>query len=60
MNDLIEFHNVVLNSSLTKEFNLINLGDINAEFEWDLGFMKDYFQITPLRGIVSSNQRIKF
>ena len=40
MNDQLEFHNVVLNSSLTKEFNLINLGDINADFEWDLGFME--------------------
>ncbi len=39
MEELLVFHDVIVHSSLTKKFNLINLGDINAEFEWDLGFM---------------------
>ena len=60
MEDLIDFGDVVVNSSLTKKFNLVNLGDINAEFKWDLGFMGGYFSIIPEQGLINSNQRKTF
>ena len=36
MEDNIDFSNVVVNSSLAKKFDIINLGDLNAEFDWDI------------------------
>ena len=60
MEEIIDFGDVVVNSSLTKKFNLVNLGDINAEFKWDLGFMSKYFSVKPENGLINSNQRKTF
>lgn len=47
MEENINFKDVVINSSLSHKFHIINLGDLNAEFKWDLGFLDEYFQIYP-------------
>lgn len=43
MEENINFKDVVINSSLSHKFHIINLGDLNAEFKWDLGFLDEYF-----------------
>ena len=47
MEESINFKEVVINSSLSQKFHIINLGDLNAEYKWDLGFLDQYFSITP-------------
>jgi hypothetical protein len=48
----LNFGVVVVNSKLTKELVLQNLGDIPAKFAWDLAFCKPGgFSIKPERGI---------
>ena len=58
--DSLSFGPVVVNSSLTKKLQLLNLGDVNAEYSWDLGFMDQYFSITPSSGIIMSNDQLFF
>lgn len=58
--DSINFGPVVINSALTKKLQLLNLGDVNAEYNWDLGFMDQYFTITPNSGIILSNDQLFF
>ena len=36
MEDNMDFFNVVVNSSLAKKFDIINLGNLNAKFYWDI------------------------
>lgn len=37
MEENIDFSGVVVNSSLAKKFDIINLGDLNTVFTWDIG-----------------------
>ena len=51
----IDFREVVVNSQLSQKFHVVNLGDINTEYKWDLGFLNNYFKILPLEGVIQSN-----
>ena len=58
--DTAGFGPVVIGSKSTKEVTAVNLGDINAKFQWDTTFCKDYFTIYPERGIIPAHEDLHF
>ncbi|CAD8206755.1 unnamed protein product [Paramecium octaurelia] len=60
MEDTIGFGGVVINSRLTKNVQLSNLGDVAAKFQWDTSFCKNYFTITPLSGTLPAHEDLQF
>jgi len=60
LQDTIGFGSVVVNSKLTREVQLVNLGDVKAKFNWDTTFCGRYYTITPSSGVVPAHEDLKF
>ena len=58
--DSVGFGSVVVNSKLTREIRVENLGDINAKFAWDTTYCGKYYTITPASGIIPAHEDFTF
>ena len=58
--DTVGFGSVVVNSKLTREIRVENLGDVNAKFSWDTTYCKRYFTITPSQGVIPAHEDFIF
>jgi len=58
--DTLGFGSVVVNSKLTREVKIENLGDVNARFTWDTTYCKRYFSISPLSGVIPAHEDFTF
>jgi len=58
--DAINFGQVVVNSYLTKKLQVINSGDLSAEYSWDQGANSTTFSITPSKGLIMPSEQLFF
>ena len=52
----VDFFEAVINSSISQSITVVNQGDLNALYTWDLGFMDKFFRISPSNGTILANQ----
>ena len=50
------FGPVVINSKLTKKYQIVNLGDIHAKFNWETDKCKRYFTVHPQSGVLPAHE----
>lgn len=60
LQDTVGFGSVVINSKLTREVQVVNLGDVRAYFEWDTFLCERYYTITPTSGVIPAHEDFKF
>lgn len=58
--DAMNFGQVVVNSYLTKKLQIINSGDLSAEYSWDLGANSTAFVIIPSKGLIMPSEQLFF
>jgi hypothetical protein len=58
--DTMSFGDVVVGSSLLKLLRVSNIGDINAQYKWDLSSCSKDFSISPRKGILNSSDDLNF
>jgi hydrocephalus-inducing protein len=58
--DAVNFGPVVANSYLTKKLQIINSGDLSAEYSWDLPVNILAFTISPLKGLIMPSEQLFF
>lgn len=56
----LSFGHVVVNSYLTKKVQLINSGDLSADFTWELGQNSNFLSISPNKGVIAPNEQTFF
>lgn len=60
MEDTVGFGPVVINSRFTRKIQLINLGDIGANVNWDTKFCSAFFSISPSKVFIPPHEDIYF
>lgn len=60
LQDTVGFGSVVINSKLTREVQVVNLGDVKAKFNWDTAFCGRYYTITPASGTIPAHEDARF
>jgi len=60
MDDSVSFGRIVVGSSVTRQLQLNNLGDIGAKFVWNTSFCAPYFSIVPDKGFIPANDSLQF
>ena len=60
LEDTLSFGDVVVGSSLVKSLLVYNIGDINAQYRWDLSSCARSFSIFPLSGVLNSSEEFRF
>jgi hypothetical protein len=58
--DTLSFGDVVVGSSLVKSLLVYNVGDINANYRWDLSSCSGVFDISPVKGVLNSSEEFRF
>lgn len=58
--DALNYGPVVVNSYLTKKAQLVNSGDLSADFAWELGQTSNYLAVSPLKGVIAPNEQLTF
>ena len=60
MEEVVSFGNVIMGSHQSKRIQLLNIGDVPCNFQWDSSKYKESFTITPESGIIQPNTEIYF
>ena len=58
--DTLSFGEVVMGSSLVKTLEVCNIGDITANYRWDMGSNNKNFSIQPLKGVLNASEEFSF
>ena len=58
--DNISYGQVVVNSYLSKKVQLVNSGDLSADYSWELGTNNNYLSVTAAKGVIAPNEQVFF
>jgi len=60
MEEVVGFGAVVQGSHQSKQVQLLNIGDIPCQFQWDSSKYKKFFTISPESGVIQANTELYF